>query len=71
MAHPFHWVPAANARHATQDPRPPDGFPDGTPVHTLCGQTVPACTDAYARFWDTCLDCYAAAHRLLDDLERR
>jgi len=71
VGHPFAWVPAENARHATRDPKPPDGFPAGEPVRTLCGQNLPAAAGPYAWFWDTCTGCHAQARHLLDERAAR
>lgn len=64
--HPFHWVPAAGARHASLDVRP-DGalaYPSGTGVQTLCGQRLTADNSELAWLWETCRGCDAEARRI-------
>ena len=64
--YPFHWIPAAGARHASRDAYPMGvrGFPDGTAVKTLGGGEFPADTSEHAWLWETCKDCNVAAHDL-------
>ena len=65
MPHPFHWVPAEGARHATCDVRPCGcRFPVGTRVTTLCGAQVVADDGDLAWLWGTCPACNAVARRL-------
>ncbi|GAA4852281.1 zinc finger protein [Saccharopolyspora rosea] len=63
--HPFHWVPAGGARHASADEKHAVGnYPTGTAVTTLCGDGVIAENTAVAWLWPTCATCNAEAHRL-------
>lgn len=64
--HPFHWVPAAQARHATLDTRPTSGYPQGWVVLTLCGLQLPAETGDIPWLWDTCPGCKAAADKIAE-----
>ncbi len=65
MPHPFTWVPAERARHASTDPKQKGrNYPTGTEVTTLCGQQVTADNSELAWFWPTCASCYAAAREL-------
>ncbi|WP_223840000.1 zinc finger protein [Saccharopolyspora pogona] len=62
--HPFSWLPADGARHATTDERPAGGWPDGTEITALCRQQVRAKNSVEAWLWETCPGCNAEAHRL-------
>ncbi|GAA4861873.1 zinc finger protein [Saccharopolyspora rosea] len=62
--HPFHWVPAAGERHASQDARPYGGYPEGRQVTTLCGQQLPAAVGDSPWLWGTCPTCNDRAHDL-------
>lgn len=63
--HPFHWVPAGGARHASTDAKETVGnYPTGTVVKTLCGDDVTADNGQLAWLWPTCPACNAEAHRL-------
>ncbi|MDR7301001.1 zinc finger protein [Haloactinomyces albus] len=65
MPHPFTWVPADQARHASTDSTPNGhGYPTGTEVMTLCEQQLTADNSENAWFWGTCPDCNVAAHEL-------
>ncbi|MDI2030371.1 zinc finger protein [Saccharopolyspora sp. TS4A08] len=69
--YPFHWVPSALARHASEDPRPEGTFvyPTGTSVSTLCGLTEQSADNSeLAWFWPTCEDCYEKARKIADSL---
>ncbi|GAB2740193.1 hypothetical protein GCM10027174_12000 [Salinifilum aidingensis] len=68
MPHPFSWVPAQGARHATTDPRPPRSgrvHPPDVVVSTLCGEEVPAAAGEVAWLWETCPDCDERARALV------
>ncbi|MCI2424021.1 hypothetical protein MOQ72_42140 [Saccharopolyspora sp. K220] len=62
--HPFHWVPAEGARHASVDERTGSTYVDGTEVGTLCGHRLAADNSTPAWLWDTCPDCNVHAHAL-------
>lgn len=65
MPHPFTWVPAQRARHASTDPTPSGhNYPTGTEVTSLCGLHVRADNSEVAWFWATCRDCHVKAHEL-------
>lgn len=68
MPHPFSWVPAQGARHATTDPRPPNCgrvYPPDVVVSALCGREVAAAVGAVAWLWETCPDCDEHARSLV------
>lgn len=65
--HPFRWVPADGARHATADVRLAGAYTPGDEIDSLCGNrvTVAEPTDI-AWLWPTCTDCYSEARALVD-----
>lgn len=63
--HPFHWLPAAGARHASADSQQlGHRYAPGAEVTTLCDKRVKAESGEIAWLWETCPDCNAAAHVL-------
>ncbi|RKT82702.1 zinc-finger [Saccharopolyspora antimicrobica] len=62
--HPFSWVPAAGARHASAEKRPAGGWSDGTTLTALCDQKIQAESGELAWLWATCPGCSKAARVL-------
>ncbi|QUH05359.1 hypothetical protein HUO13_35365 [Saccharopolyspora erythraea] len=63
--HPFHWVPANGARHASIDPQGAgNAYVPGVEITTLCTRRVAAETGDMAWLWETCPECNAAARVL-------
>ncbi|WP_237710579.1 zinc finger protein [Saccharopolyspora spinosa] len=62
--HPFSWVPAGGARHASAEDKPAGGWPDGTVLTSLCDRQIQAASGELAWLWQTCPECAAAARVL-------